>query len=109
MLNRLCCGELVAVRRTAFWGDQMDEVIEPIGEVPTNVPSMHAVGPGSQEARKRAVTGVVVAVHRRRTHQDGDHRLDVTVGAEEHDEIVIRVESGPFIELEGKRVVLFLD
>jgi hypothetical protein len=50
-----------------------------------------------------------VAVHRGRRHQDDAHRLDITVGAGEYTEIVVRVPNGVYEDLEGKRAVMYID
>lgn len=55
-------------------------------------------------ARRVTVEGEIVAVHRKSGHKEGHHILDKSVGAEEHDEIVVRVRSGDLGHLIGKRV-----
>jgi hypothetical protein len=51
----------------------------------------------------------VIGVHRGLTHHDAEHRLDVSVGAEERTELVVQVESGSCEGFDGKRVVVLLD
>lgn len=57
----------------------------------------------------RSIAGRIVAVHRGRRHQDDAHRLDITVGAGEYTEIVVRVPNGVYEDLEGKRAVMYID
>jgi hypothetical protein len=52
------------------------------------------------------VVGEVVAIRRANVHHDGEHLLDATVGGAEHTELVVRVLSGPYDELDGQRVML---
>ncbi len=59
--------------------------------------------------RSQSIAGRVVTVHRGKRHHDGQHALDVTVGADDYTEIIVRVPKGSYSHLEGKRVVLYLD
>ena len=89
----------------------MDETVEPIGETAASSPlSPHGKADVLPAARGKPVVGHVVAVHRQtRHHDDTEHRLDVSVGGGEHTEVVVRVESGPCNDLEGKRVIVYVD
>ena len=57
----------------------------------------------------RSIAGEVVGVHRGTPHRGEVHRLDVTVGGEEHTEIVVRAPRGEYLGLEGKPVVLYIE
>lgn len=88
----------------------MDDTVEPVGGVsPTEPVSHHGGTGGSLGGQRKGVRGQVVAIHRRNAHHDGEHRLDVSIGAEEHTEVVVRVESDDCAHLDGKRVIVFLD
>lgn len=85
-----------------------DDYIDPVGDVPPARPVE-----GSGAARREHVehhatyAGEVVAVHRRTGHRDeGRHLLDASVGAQPHNELVIRVEGGDaeLADLVGQRV-----
>jgi hypothetical protein len=52
------------------------------------------------------VAGTVIAVHRRTTQHAEPHRLDASVGAMEHSEVVVQVDEGDVSELMGKRVAI---
>lgn len=70
--------------------------IEGRGSRPTQVPGHHA-----------SLTGRVIAVHRRSMHkEEGEHVLDMSVGAQEYTDVVVRIESGDFEYMIGKQVVL---
>lgn len=56
-----------------------------------------------------SVHGLVMGVRRGQSHQDGPHRLDVTVGGDETTEVVIRVPKGSCANWDGKKVVLYLE
>lgn len=64
-------------------------------------------GGGQPPARGRGITGHVVAVQDA-AHHDGRHLLDVSVGAPQHVELTIRVESGDCRDIEGHRVVVYV-
>lgn len=83
----------------------MEEYIDPVGEAA----GAHRVGvPGSSSEYESeltvALTGEVVAVHKKAGHHDEGHVLDTSVGAREYTEIVVRVDSGNFEHLVGKKV-----
>jgi hypothetical protein len=52
------------------------------------------------------VTGRVVAVHRRTPQHAESHRLDASVGAQSHSELVIEIDKGDVADLVGKRVAI---
>ncbi|MCH7909736.1 MAG: hypothetical protein IIB38_08980 [Candidatus Hydrogenedentes bacterium] len=83
-----------------------DEYVEPIGPVLPKIPVRDSPGARAEGTENRRVTveGEIVAVHRKSGHKEGRHLLDKSVGAEEHDEIVVRVRSGDLGHLVGKRV-----
>ena len=83
-----------------------DEYVEPIEPVLPKIPvrDTRDTRTDSSEYRRVTVDGEIVAVHRKSGHKEGQHLLDKTVGAEEHDEIVVRVRSGDLGHLIGKRV-----
>jgi hypothetical protein len=87
----------------------MEEYVDPIRGVPPKSPVDGHSEQGFQPERARAtVFGHVVVVHRRNVHRDEGHILDTTVGGEDHTELIVRVESGPYMELDGKRVAITL-
>ncbi len=57
----------------------------------------------------RSITGRISAIHRGHRHSTRGHVLDLTVGADEFTEIVVRVPPGIYNNLEGKRAVLYVD
>lgn len=85
----------------------MDDSVEPVhNTAPQDPVSSHGeAGPGGH-AQHAPIAGTVVAVHRKTARHEGHHLLDASVGAQEHTEIVVRVESGSLEHLEGKRVTL---
>lgn len=57
-----------------------------------------------------AIRGVITHVRERTRQQDGQGRLlDVTVGGEDHTEITIRLPEGHYGNLEGRRVVIYIE
>ncbi len=60
-------------------------------------------------AKTRRIDGRIVTVHRGRPHSEGEHLLDVTVGGDEHMDIVVRVSRGAYGALEGKDVSLYIE
>jgi len=85
----------------------MNEYVDPIQGVPAKPPVDGHSETGSAPQRARhVVLGKVTAIHRRNVHHETGHILDTTVGGDNHTELVIRVESGPFDELDGKRVAI---
>lgn len=85
----------------------MAEPIEPVdGVQPAEPVRAHGTGGYMPGGRPPRVIGEVIAVHRKSGHHEGGHLLDVNVGGEEHTELVVRVLSGPYDDLEGRRVVI---
>jgi hypothetical protein len=90
-------------------GQEFNESVEPVtGKA--GIPAMNE-RPAAERPERPTTTieGRIVAVHRRTPHHDGDHKLDVTVGGEEHTELVVRIPSGPYSHLEGRNVLLVLE
>lgn len=83
-----------------------DEYVEPIERVLPKIPvrDTREARADTPEFRRVTVEGKIVAVHHKSGHKAGHHLLDKTVGAEEHDEIVVRVRSGDLGHLIGKHV-----
>ncbi|MCC6142489.1 MAG: hypothetical protein IT368_01660 [Candidatus Hydrogenedentes bacterium] len=68
-------------------------------------------GKGAPAPRPRTtgIVGRVVAIHRRHASASAEpHVLDVTVGGEDYTEIVIRVPTAPYAQIEGRRAVIYL-
>ena len=87
----------------------MAEIVEPVGGArPADPVGSHAHGGAHGEPHRKGIVGDVVAVHLRNAHHEGSHRLDISVGAEEHTEVVVRVVAGSCQDLQGKRVVLYV-
>lgn len=84
-----------------------DDFVDPVDGVQPG----HAIeGREAQGSRipehHASVTGLVIAVHRRSGHHEGDHVLDTSVGGHEYTDVVVRVDSGDLDDLVGKRVVV---
>ena len=89
----------------------MSDIVEPIGGVPAPGP-VHEQEQGRgnwPEARHRTLTGWVVAVRPTAAHPAETHQLDVTVGGAHQHEVVIRVDQGNCLGLEGCRVVVAVE
>jgi hypothetical protein len=85
----------------------MGEPIDPIRGIPPKQPvDGHSEESDRPTRTRHVVTGTVTAIHRKNVHHETGHILDATVGGEEHTEIIVRVESGPYDELDGKRVTI---
>lgn len=70
------------------------------GGVPPNRP---------QRPMPQSIAGRIVSVQRGGRHAGGGEVLDLTVGGGEYTEIVVRVPTGAYGQIEGKRVVLYID
>lgn len=55
------------------------------------------------------IHGKVLGVRRGLSHKEGQHRLDVSVGADDATELIIRIPNGAYPGLEGKRVIIYVD
>lgn len=69
-------------------------------------------GPGAVRPVPRApqsIEGRIVSVHRGARHAGGGGLLDLTVGGGEYTDILVRVPTGAYGQIEGKRVVLYVD
>ncbi|MDP7638668.1 MAG: hypothetical protein QGG73_02985 [Candidatus Hydrogenedentes bacterium] len=86
----------------------MEEPVDPVSSSPrTQRPQGPLTPPSpSKPTHKQELSGVVTTVHRRSGHHGGEHILDTSVGAEEYNEIVIRVKGSELGHLVGKTVRL---
>lgn len=74
------------------------------------------VGPEPTGARARppvqqpaSIAGRIVSVQRGARHAGGGELLDLTVGGGDYTDILVRVPTGSYGQIEGKRVVLYID
>ena len=89
--------------------DDFREFIEPVhSSGPLDPVQRGSDRPPAPPAR-RAIHGTVHGVRRGKTHKDGQHRLDVSVGGDGATELIIRVPAGTYTGIEGKRVVIYVD
>jgi len=65
--------------------------------------------PGPRPKMALSIPGRIIAIRRSNINRGGGHTFDVTVGAEEYTEIVLRVPTGAYANLMGKRAVLYID
>ena len=88
----------------------MADSIEPVdGVQPSHRVEVTDSSPRSEPLAHRQLSGEVTAVHRRAGHHDGEHILDESVGAQEYNEIVVRVNAKDVDDLVGKRVTLLIE
>lgn len=69
-------------------------------------------GAGASAPRPKmamSIPGRIITIRRSNINRSGGHVFDVTVGAEEYTEIVLRVPTGAYANLIGKRAVLYID
>jgi hypothetical protein len=69
-------------------------------------------GPGAAKPVSRmpqSIEGRIVSVQRGARHAGGGSVLDLTVGGGEYTDIVVRVPTAGYGQIEGKRVVLYID
>ena len=64
---------------------------------------------GPAASGPQSIAGRIVSVQRGGRHAGGGSVLDLTVGGGEYTEILIRVPTGGYGQIEGKRVVIFID
>lgn len=83
----------------------MDGPIDPIEGIEPHPRSEPGRGP-EQPTYRRTLHGEVIAVRKRTVHRPDGHRLDATVGEQEHDEIVVRITRGDIDDVSGKQVVI---
>lgn len=62
-----------------------------------------------QAAEPQSIAGRIVTVHRGGRHAGGGNLLDLSVGGGEYTDILVRVPTGAYGQLEGKRVILYID
>lgn len=87
----------------------MTDSIEPVhGVPPFGRIRDHGKGEYFEGGHQAPIRGQVIAVRQRNVHQDGKHLLDVSVGAEEHTEITVRVETGSVEGIEERHVVIYV-
>lgn len=91
--------------------DEFRDFVDPIHGKPGIDPlSPHGRRPDAPSGPKTTrIIGRIVAIHRGARPAPGQHQIDISVGGEEHTEIVIRVPPGIYGHLEGKDVVLYLE
>lgn len=69
-------------------------------------------GPGPARPASRmpqSIEGRIVSVQRGARHAAGGNLLDLTVGGGEYTDIIVRVPTAGYGQIEGKRVVLYID
>jgi hypothetical protein len=86
----------------------MEEPVDPISGSPRPHRSQDRLTPISPEkpTHKQELSGTVVAVHRKSGHHEEGHILDTSVGAEEYNEVVVRVQGADLEHIIGKAVRL---
>lgn len=89
--------------------DDFSDYVEPIRPKAAIDRLEHERGGPPPPPARAAVRGQVLSVRRGQVHKEGRHRLDVTVGAGESTEIIVRVPNGAYTNWEGKKVVLHLE
>lgn len=91
--------------------DEFRDYVDPIqGKHGIDPLSPHGREPDAQPGpRTRSIKGLIIAVHRGNRPAPGQHMIDISIGGDEHTEIVIRVPPGVYDHLEGKDVVLYLE
>ncbi len=89
--------------------DEFKDLIAPVSGSPRVDRLEPQAGSSPPVRAMQSIAGRVVSVHRRSQHREGQHALDVSVGGEEYTELVLRVPSGAYANLEGKRVVIFIE
>jgi hypothetical protein len=85
------------------------DYIQPIQGTPSIDRLEGPPAPPERPRMPRSIAGRIVGVNRGRRHQGEAHRLDITVGAGEFTEIIVRVPNGVYDDLEGKRAVMYID
>lgn len=75
--------------------------IDRLGEGPAGTPRTPRTG--------QTIAGRIISVRRATRHAEGGHALDVSVGGDDFTEIVLRVPSGSYSNLEGKRGLLYVE
>ena len=86
------------------------DVVNPVaGRPPIDRVEGQTRAPAANPREARSIAGRIRAVRRGRQHQSRGHTLDLTVGADEYSEIVVRVPPGIYNNLEGKRAVIYID
>lgn len=85
-----------------------DDFVNPVDPLASSQPiESHGEAAGARPAQHATVTGRVVAFHRRTPqHAESHRRLDASVGAQTHSELVIQIDQGDVGDLVGKRVAI---
>ena len=91
--------------------DEFRDYVDPIQGKPAIDPiSPHGRRPDAPAGpRTRSIKGQIIAVHRGARPAPGQHQIDISIGGDEHTEIIIRVPPGVYDHLEGKDAVLYLE
>lgn len=85
----------------------MGEYVDPVRGIPPKQPvDGHSESEERPPRARHVVVGTVTAIHRKNVHHETGRILDTTVGGDEHTEVVVRIESGPYEDLDGKRVAI---
>lgn len=87
--------------------DHLNPILGPgPAEPPDQRTPRNRPGPAAQP---QSIAGRVVSVQRGARHAAAGNLLDLTVGGGEYTDILVRVPTGPYGQIEGKRVVLYID
>jgi hypothetical protein len=89
--------------------DFLEHIVPIAGGIPVDRIDEHSSGVDRERPRGRRIIGHVTSVRRESRPRDSEHTLDIRVGGEEYTEIVLRVPAGSYANLEGKRVVIYLE
>ncbi len=84
--------------------------VDPVGgKQPVDRLEGGANAPVPRPKMAMSIPGRIIGIRRSNINRSGGHTFDVTVGAEEYTEIVLRVPNGAYANLMGKRAVLYID
>ena len=89
--------------------DDFIEHINPIQGSPEVEPVKGRGRMRSSKKEGQSIAGEIVAIRRGKRQAREQHTLDLTVGGEEHTDIILRVPQGAYANLEGKRAVLYIE
>ncbi len=88
--------------------DFLDHIVPVTGS--TRVDRLEGQGGGNPAARgTRSISGRIVSIRRGSQGRGGGHTLDISVGGEDYTELILRVPAGPYANLEGRRVIIFIE
>jgi len=89
--------------------DEFRDHINPVGGK-GRIDGLEGHEPAPQSPRApRSLAGRIISVNVGRRHPGGEHRLDVTVGAGDNAEVILRINGPVPPNIEGKRAVLYID